>query len=99
MYRRPGDEGEAARANGIWTGKDRRTGLDGRPDAHPAEMIRNNPHRERAIAPVDFESAGTDNSPFLVAVAAEKERARAPWITPSSEVGDEDRANVARSRS
>ncbi len=58
-------------ANLAWTGKNGRTELSPEAKVYLFAMVWTNPHPDRAIEAIDFTSAVTDCSPFLVAVTAE----------------------------
>ena len=67
-----GGPGKASLANVVWTGKNRLTELNAGSNVYLFEMVWTNPHPDKSIATIDFESAETDCSPFLVAVTVDK---------------------------
>ena len=66
-----GGPGKASLANLAWKGKNQRTELNPEAYVYLFEMVWTNPHPDRVIDSIDFESAVTDCSPFLVAITAE----------------------------
>jgi hypothetical protein len=66
-----GGPGKASHANLAWKGKNQRTELNPEAYVYLYDTVWTNPHPGRVIDSIDFESAVTDCSPFLVAVTAE----------------------------
>jgi hypothetical protein len=62
---------KASLANLAWTGKNARTELSPEAKVYLFAMVWTNPHPDRVVESIDFESSVTDCSPFLVAVTAE----------------------------
>ncbi len=66
-----GGPGKASHANLAWKGKNQRTELSPEAFAFLFEMVWTNPRPDKVVESIDFESAVTDCSPFLVAITAE----------------------------